>query len=88
MLIERGQTRGNVTDTSTIPAMVYVDEDGLEEQFLTEDEVSQEVAEVMANRVTTPMETVDTAPLDPIYTQRSQRISTYIHPEVLEVRVY
>ena len=39
---------GNVTDASTVPPMVYVDEDGLEEQFLTEDEASQEVAEVMA----------------------------------------
>ena len=57
-------TGTNVTDASTIPPMVYVDKDGLEEQFLMEDEVSQEVANIMANRVTIP--------LDPINTQRSQ----------------
>ena len=59
--------------TTTVPPLVYVDEDGLEEQFLTEDEASQEIAEVTTNRVTTPVETVDTASLDPIYTQRSQQ---------------
>ena len=59
--------------TNTVLPLVYVDEDGLEEQFLTEDEASQEIAEVTANRVTTPVETVDAAPLDPIYTQSSQR---------------
>ena len=58
--------------TNMVPPLVYVDEDGLEEQFLTEDEASQEIAEVTANRVTTPEETADAAPLDPIYTQRSQ----------------
>ena len=63
--------------------MVYVDEDGLEEQFLTEDEASQEIAEVTTNRVTTPMETVDTAPLDPIYTQRSQQDQDLdLHPSI------
>ena len=52
--------------------MVFVDEDGMEEQFLTEDEVSQEVPDITANRETTP---VDNGPelLDPMYTQRSQR---------------
>ena len=59
--------------TNTVPLLVYVDEDSLEEQFLTEDEASQEIAEVTTNRVTTPMEAADAAPLDPIYTQRSQR---------------
>ena len=52
---------------------MYVDENGLEEQFLTEDEATQEIADVTANRVTTPVEAADTAPLDPIYTQRSQQ---------------
>ena len=61
----------NVTTTDS--PLVYVDEDGLEEQFLIEDEASQEIAEVTANRVTTPVETADAAPLDPIYTQRSQQ---------------
>ena len=59
--------------TNTVPPLVYVDEDSLEEQFLTEDEASQEIAEVTTNRVTTPVEAADAAPLDPIYTQRSQR---------------
>ena len=81
-MIERGQTkaiqlvRDNVNTggtVTTVPPLVYVDEDGLEEQFLTEDEATQEIADVTANRVTTPMEAADTAPLDPIYTQRSQQ---------------
>ena len=59
--------------TTTVPPLVYVDEDGLEEQFLMEDEATQEIAEVTANRVTTPMEATDVSPLDPIYTQRSQQ---------------
>ena len=61
------------TGNTTVPPMVYVDEDGLEEQFLMEDEATQEIADVTANRVTTPVEVTDTAPLDPIYTQRSQQ---------------
>ena len=39
-------------DTATksgIPEMVFVDVEGLEEQLLTEDEVSQEVADITAN---------------------------------------
>ena len=79
-MIERGQSEAIqlVRDTmstgnTTVPPMVYVDEDGLEEQFLTEDEATQEIADVTANRVTTPMEVTDMAPLDPIYTQRSQQ---------------
>ena len=82
LMIERGQTEAIqlVRDTvnpgstaTTVPPLVYVDEDGLEEQFLTEDEATQEIANVTANRVTTPVEVTDTAPLDPIYTQRSQQ---------------
>ena len=61
------------TERASIPPLVYVDEDGLEEQFLMEDEATQEIADVTANRVTTPVEIMDTAPLDPIYTQRSQQ---------------
>ena len=66
-------TGSNTTGASAVPPMVYVDEEGLEEQFLTEDEVSQEVLDVTANTVTTPVGDNDAAPLDPIYTQRSQR---------------
>ena len=87
VMIERGQTEaiqlvrsstnltlGEVdTGSHTVPPLVYVDEDSLEEQFLMEDEATQVIAEVTTNRVTTPVETADTAPLDPIYTQRSQQ---------------
>ena len=62
-------TGSNTTGASAVPPMVYIDEDGLEEQFLTEDEVSQEVLDVTANRVTTPVGDNDVSPLDPIYTQ-------------------
>ena len=60
--------------TSRIPPMVYVDDEGLQEQFLMEDEVSQEVMDITANKVTTLVDTEDdAAPLNPIYTQRSQQ---------------
>ena len=89
VMIERGQnqaiqlvqnimnpnttTEPDTTETSTIPPMVCIDEEGLEEQFLIEDEASQEVADITMNRVTTPVDNSDVAPLDPIYTQRSQQ---------------
>ena len=53
--------------------MVYVDDEGLEEQFLTGDKASQEVMDTTVNRVTTPVDTDNAAPLNPIYTQRSQQ---------------
>ena len=56
------------TDTSRIPPMVFVGDEELEEQFLTGDEASQEVVDIMANRVTTPVNN-NIAPLNPIYTQ-------------------
>ena len=65
-----GITEQNMMGTSRVPPMVYVDE-GQEEQFLTGDEASQ-VMDITANRVTTPVE-VDAAPLNTIYTQRSQQ---------------
>ena len=36
-------TETNMTNTSRVPCMVFVDDEGLEEQFLTGDEASQEV---------------------------------------------
>ena len=42
-------TRVNTTDSSRVPPMVFVDDEGLEKQFLTEDEASQEVADITAN---------------------------------------
>ena len=53
-------TEVNTTGTSGVPPMVFVDDEGLEEQFLTEDEASQNILDITANRVTTPM---DTAPV-------------------------
>ena len=53
-------TEVNTTGTSGVPPMVLVDDKGLEEQFLTEDEASQNILDITANRVTTP---VDTAPV-------------------------
>ena len=55
-------TEVNTTGTSGIPPMFFVDDEGLEEQFLTEDEASQDILDITANRVTTP---VDTAPVNP-----------------------
>ena len=48
----------NATNTSGVPPMVFVDDEGLEEQFLTEDEVTPNVLDTTANRVTTPVEAV------------------------------
>ena len=63
-------TELNKTDASRVLPMVYVDDKGLEEQFLTGDEASQEVMDNTADRVTTP---VDVTPLNLIYTQRLQQ---------------
>ena len=38
--------------------MVFVDDEGLEEQFLTEDEDTENVLDTSANRVTTPVDTI------------------------------
>ena len=67
-------TEQNMTNASRVPPMVYVDDEGLEEQFLMGNEASQEVMDITANRVTTPVDTEDdAAPLNPIYIQRSQQ---------------
>ena len=47
----------NTTNASGVPPMVFVDNEGLEEQFLTEDEDTPNVLDTMANRV---MKRVDT----------------------------
>ena len=65
----------NATNTSGVPPMVFVDDEGLEEQFLTEDEYSANVLDTSANRVTTP---VDTIPDKPRYSnKRKTRSLTY-----------
>ena len=48
----------NATNTSGVPPMVFVDDEGLEEQFLTEDEDSANVLDTSANCVTTPVNTI------------------------------
>ena len=48
----------NATGTSGVPPMVFVDDKGLEEQFLTEDEDSPKVLDTTANCVTTPVDTI------------------------------
>ena len=48
----------NTTGVSGVPPMVFVDDEGLEEQFLTEDEDTQDILDTTANRVTTPVDTI------------------------------
>ena len=48
----------NTTNASGIPPMVFVDDEGLEEQFFTEDEDTANVQDTSANHVTTPVDTV------------------------------
>ena len=52
-----GPTEANAADVSGIPQMVFVDDEGLEEQFLTDGEDTANVQETSANRVTTPVNT-------------------------------
>ena len=48
----------NVTGASGVPPMVFVDEEGLEEQFLMEDKDTPNVLDTTANCVTTPVDTI------------------------------
>ena len=48
----------NATGGSGVPPMVFVDDEGLEEQFLTEDENTPNVLDTTANCVTTPVDTI------------------------------
>ena len=50
----------NATNTSGVPPMVFVDDEGLEEQFLTDGEDTANVLDTSANRVTTPVNTTPT----------------------------
>ena len=53
-------TEANATNVSEIPQMVFVDNEGLEEQFLTDGEDTANVLDTWANRVTTPVNTTPT----------------------------
>ena len=48
----------NATGVSGVPQMVFVDDKGLEEQFLTEDEDTPNVLDTTVNHVTTPVDTI------------------------------
>ena len=48
----------NAMGASGVPPMVFVYDKGLEEQFLTEDEDTQNILDTTANRVTTPVDTI------------------------------
>ena len=48
----------NATGASGVPPMVFVDDEGLEELFLTEDEDTLNVLDTTANRVKTPVDTI------------------------------
>ena len=47
----------NATSASGVPPMVFVDDEGLEEQFLTEEEDTPNVLDTTANRVAMPVDT-------------------------------
>ena len=47
----------NATNASGVPPMVFVDDEGLEEQFLTEDEDTPNILDITANHVTMPVDT-------------------------------
>ena len=48
----------NAMGASGVPPMVFVDDEGLEEQFLTEDEDTPNILDTTANHVTTPVDTI------------------------------
>ena len=50
----------NTTNTTGVPPMVFVDDKGLEEQFLTDGEDTPNFLDTTVNRVITPVETVHT----------------------------
>ena len=50
----------NATNVSGIPQMVFVDDEGLEEQFLTDGEDTANILDTSANCVTTPVNTTPT----------------------------
>ena len=54
-----GPTEANATKASGVPQMVFVDDEGLEEQFLTDEETANAL-DTSANRVTTPVNTTPT----------------------------
>ena len=66
----------NATNSSGVPPMVFVDDEGLEEQLLTEDEDTPNVLDTTADRVTTLVEAVHTNQV----TQQTQEEELDLHP--------
>ena len=66
-----GPMEANATNTSGIPQMVFVNDEGLEEQFLTDEETANAL-DTSANRATTPVNTTPT----------NQRIQQTQHEEL------
>ena len=60
MLTASGPTEANATNVSGIPQMMFVDDEGLEEQFLTDGEDTANILDTSANCVTTPVNTTPT----------------------------
>ena len=67
-------TEMNTTGASGVPPMVFVDDEGLEEQFLTEDEDMQNILDTTADRVTTPVDTI------PVNQGNQQEEKLDLHP--------
>ena len=63
-------TEANATNVSGVPQMVFVDDEGLEEQFLTDSEDNTNIQDTSANRVITPVNTTPTKPKYPTDTTR------------------
>ena len=57
---DSGPIEANAANASGVPPMVFVDDEGLEEQFLTDGEDTTNVQDTSANRVTTPVNTTPT----------------------------
>ena len=55
-----GPTEANAANVSGVPPMVFVDDEGLEEQFLTDGEDTTNAQDTSANRVTTAVNTTPT----------------------------
>ena len=50
-------TEANATNASGVPQMVFIDDEGLREHILTEDEDTASVLDTLANHVVTPVDT-------------------------------
>ena len=66
----------NATNASGVSQMVFVDDEGLEEQFLTDGEDTPNVLDTTANCVTTPVEAVHTNQI----TQQTQEEELDLQP--------